>query len=283
MVSLREPLTNGVTVEIVTSPTQHPRKEWLTFVVSAKARNRIRNWLNKQHRERAREIGMERLEKEAKRQHVSLGKIKHHPGLTEALSALHYADFDSFLAAIGTGRQGPETLLHRLFGEAEQPATLVQRVIEKLPLRRTPEGVRVRGSDDILVRFAKCCSPVHGDPIAGYVTQGQGVSVHHRDCANFAALATSQERVVEVEWDAKDETERPVPLVLFTADSRGLLAKISSVIAELGANIREASVATTGDGRGRMDFVVEVRNLRQLDRIIQQIRQVPGVESVIRK
>jgi GTP pyrophosphokinase len=283
MVSLREPLTNGVTVEIVTSPTQHPRKEWLTFVVSAKARNRIRNWLNKEHRTRAREIGLERLEKEAKRQHTTLGKIKHHPDLAGALSSLHHADFDSFLTAIGTGRQGPESLLHRLFGDEAKSPTLVQRVIEKLPLRRTPEGVRVRGSDDILVRFARCCSPVHGDPIAGYVTQGQGVSIHHRDCANFAALATSQQRVVEVEWDAKDDTERPVPLVLFTADSRGLLAKISSVIAEMGANIREAGVATTGDGRGRMDFVVDVRNLRQLDRIIQQIRQVPGVESVTRK
>jgi len=283
MVSLREPLTNGVTVEIVTSPTQHPRKEWLTFVVSAKARNRIRNWLNKEHRTRAREIGLERLEKEAKRHHTTLAKIKHHPDLTAALSSLHHADYDSFLTAIGTGRQGPESLLRRLFGDGAEAPTLVQRVIEKLPLRRTPEGVRVRGSDDILVRFARCCSPVHGDPIAGYVTQGQGVSIHHRDCANFAALATSQQRVVEVEWDAKDDTERPVPLVLFTADSRGLLAKISSVIAELGANIREAGVTTTGDGRGRMDFVVDVRNLRQLDRIIQQIRQVPGVESVSRK
>jgi guanosine-3',5'-bis(diphosphate) 3'-pyrophosphohydrolase len=283
MVSLREPLTNGVTVEIVTSPTQHPRKEWLAFVVSAKARNRIRSWLNKQHRARAREIGLERLEKEVKRQHTTVGKIKRHPDLGDALSALHHADFDSFLTAVGTGRQGPESLIHRLLGEETEAPTLVQRVIEKLPLRRASEGVRVRGSDDILVRFARCCSPVHGDPIAGYVTQGQGVSIHHRDCANFAALATSQQRVVEVEWDAKDETERPVPLVLFTADSRGLLAKISSVIAELGANIREAGVATTGDGRGRMDFVVDVRDVRQLDRIIQQIRQVPGVESVSRK
>jgi len=283
MVSLREILTNGVTVEVITSHTQHPRKEWLTFVVSAKARNRIRNWLNKEHRSRAREIGLERVEKEAKRHHTTLSKIKHHPGLAKELSALGHAKWEDYLTAIGTGRHSPDALLQRLFGEEAPAPSLVERVIDKLPLRRTPDGVRVRGSDDILVRFAKCCSPVHGDPIAGYVTQGQGVSVHHRDCINFASLATSPERVVEVEWDDRDEAERPVPLVLFTADSRGLLAKISSAIADLEANIREASVATTSDGRGRMDFLIDVRNLRQLDRIIQRLRQVPGVASVSRK
>ncbi|RMF85809.1 MAG: bifunctional (p)ppGpp synthetase/guanosine-3',5'-bis(diphosphate) 3'-pyrophosphohydrolase, partial [Nitrospirae bacterium] len=283
LVPLRQPLSNGVTVEILTSPTQHPRKEWLTFVVSSKARNRIRHYLNQVHKRRAEEIGTELLEKEARRHHLSLTRLKRHPHLKEQLAALGHTNLKSFITAVGAGRQRPEELVRPLVGEGVPKPTLLERVGARLPRRPNRDGVRVRGSDDILVRFARCCSPVHGDPIAGYVTQGQGVSIHHRDCKNFQALAADEQRVVEVEWDRNDPTERPVPLVLYTSDHRGLLARISGAISEMGANIREAKIATSEDGRGRMDFTIDVRDAQQLERIVQRLRQIPDVVSVERQ
>ncbi len=283
LVPLRQELTNGVTVEILTSATQHPRKEWLTFVVSSRARNRIRHHLNQEHNRRAEEIGLERLEKEARRHHLSLTRLRRHPKLKESLAELGHSHLKEFITAVGAGRNDPEELVQPLIGEGKARPTLIQRVADKLPRRPATDGVRVRGNDDILVRFARCCSPVHGDPIVGYVTQGQGVSIHHRDCKNFAALAADEARVVEVEWDTRDDTERPVPLVLHTSNHRGMLARVSGAISEVGANIREAKITTSDDGRGRMDFVIDVRDTRQLDKIIHHLRQIPDVERVERR
>ncbi|NCO57086.1 MAG: GTP pyrophosphokinase [Nitrospirae bacterium CG18_big_fil_WC_8_21_14_2_50_70_55] len=283
LIPLRQPLTNGVTVEIVTSPTQHPRKEWLTFVVSSRARNRIRHHLNQEHARRAEEIGLERLETESRLHHLSLTRLRRHPKLKEALAELGHAHLKEYIAAVGAGHGDPAALLHLLLGDQEPRPTLIQRVADKLPRRPATDGVRVRGNDDILIRFARCCSPVHGDPIVGYVTQGQGVSIHHRDCKNFAALTADEARVVKVEWDTHDETERPVPLLLDASDHRGMLARVSGAIAEVGANIREAKVMTSDDGRGHMEFIIDVRNTRQLDKIIHHLRQIPDVERVERK
>jgi len=237
LVPLRFTLRQGDIVEIVTSPNQHPSRDWLKIVKSTRARAKINQWLKVEERARSIELGREMFEREAR-------KYRLNP----------------------TALLGGEEIKK---AAATRPAPV--------------DGVRIRGVDDLLVRFARCCNPLPGDPIVGFITRGRGLTVHARDCLTVAKSVLDRERLIDVEWDVEEPGKRPVRIAVYIGKDRpGLLSEITGAISARNGNITKAEVTVTDDRRGINNFVVEVADLRQLQDIIAAIRDVRDVINVER-
>jgi GTP pyrophosphokinase len=287
LVPLRYKLRNGDTVEILTSPHSHPSKDWLTFVKTSRAQARIRQFLRQAEHQRSVEIGKEIAEKELRRFGVSLARLHKGGELDKAANALGYRIADDLLGGMGYGKVTALQLLQQVLPPdklaAAQPAepAPTSRIAELFRTlgRRPAGGVRIHGIEDVLVRYGKCCNPLPGDPIVGFITRGRGVTVHTTSCDKV--LGIDPERRVDVAWDVKGDFRRPVSLRVVTIDRPGLLAKISQTFSEAGINISQATVRTADD-RAINEFEVTVGDLKELTQVMRSLQKIDGVHSVQR-
>ncbi|GAO03955.1 bifunctional (p)ppGpp synthetase/guanosine-3',5'-bis(diphosphate) 3'-pyrophosphohydrolase [Anaeromyxobacter sp. PSR-1] len=289
LVPLRYKLKNGDTIEILTSPNAHPSKDWLTFVKTSRAQARIRQFIRQAEHRRSVEIGRDIAERELRRFGVTLNKLQKGGELEKAAQALGYRQADDVLAAVGYGKVSPGQLLQQVLPPdrlaeppppAEAPPTSRITELFRKMARRPTEGVRINGIDDVLVRYGKCCNPVPGDAIVGFITRGRGVTVHTASCDKV--LGIDPERRVDVAWDVRGDFKRPVSLRVITTDRPGILAKISQTFSEAGVNISQASCRTTPGERAVNDFEVTIGDLKQLNSVIRSIERIEGVQSVQR-
>ena len=281
LVPLRTPLRQGDIVEIVTSPNQHPSRDWLQYVKSTRARSKINQWLKVKERERSIELGRELFEREAKKYRLNAATLLAGDDLKRIAAELGMAGGDDLLASIGYGKSSVHQLLNKL-----SPNGLVEPVERPKSTSPRPQedrGVRIRGVDDLLVRFAKCCNPLPGDHIVGFITRGRGLTIHARDCLTVAKSVLDRERLIDVEWDVEEPAKRPVRVAVYIGNDRpGLLSEITGAISSRNGNITKAEVTVTDDRRGINHFVIEVADLSQLQDIMAAIRLVPDVINVER-
>jgi len=290
LVPLRTPLGNGDMVEIVTNPGRKPSRDWLSFVVTARAKSKIRQWLNTEQNKRATEIGRRLLEKEARKYKLSLRKLLDMPLLAELMDADGVANHDELLSRIGFGKASPRSLLERLLparqvvDEEAEPSTLQQAMNKILPFAGGAGPILVKGHDDLLTNLAKCCNPLPGEAIVGYVTRGRGVTIHSRECPNVKNLLLHPERRIDVKWGrpAGKEAAFGIFLLLETEDKPGLLARLADAIAAEDANITHLE-ADTGSGRALIEVGLLVRDRKHLEKIVHRLRGVGGVRSVDRR
>jgi guanosine-3',5'-bis(diphosphate) 3'-pyrophosphohydrolase len=298
LVPLETRLSSADTVEIFTSksPTAAPSRDWLQIVASSRARNKIRQWFSRERREDAIETGREELARELRRDGMPLQKVLGSSALLQVAAQMNLADVDALYAAIGEHQASPQSVVQRLArelrpGEPEQlPTTATNDVLGRRSRRGSVAGVYVEGLDDVMVHLARCCTPVPGDQIVGFVTQGRGVSVHRSDCANAMALSLrSRERLIEVEWDRGSEGVFLATVEVLAFDRSRLLADVSRVVSEHHLNIVAARTMTTADRVSRMAFDVEladpahlqslIASLKHLDGVFDSYRQLPGKKA----
>jgi guanosine-3',5'-bis(diphosphate) 3'-pyrophosphohydrolase len=284
LVPLRYTLRQGDIVEVITSPNQHPSRDWLKIIKSTRARSKINQWLKVEERARSLALGRELFEREARKYRLSPSALLGGDAVKQAAADAGFPGVDDLLASIGYGK----TSVHQVLGKLA-PAALPDASTEPRPrpgARSRPEsGVQIRGVDDLLVRFAKCCSPVPGDPIVGFITRGRGLTVHTRDCLTVAKSVLDRERLINVDWDGEEPgtATRPVRIAVYISNDRpGLLAEITGAISSRNGNITKAEVTVTEDKRGLNHFVVEVADLRQLQEIMAAIRAIRDVMNVER-
>jgi len=290
MVPLRHKLHSGDIVEIVTQPGHKPSRDWLAVVKSSRARNKIKHWLNIHQRERAIEIGRKLIEKEARKYRISLKEIKD-DDLLKIASDYGLGRTDDLMAGIGFGKYSARQVLGRLAPPGAQPAddaeekhagfaSVVRRVFGG-----DANAITVKGHGDLLVYRARCCNPIRGEGIVGYVTRGKGVAVHSINCPNVTNLMYEPERRIDVQWTrGKEEgvaAAYPVKLTLFCDDKWGMLKQITSVISDTKTNIRNIE-ARTANGQANIDVVLDIADLKHLETIIAGVRKIPGVHDVQR-
>jgi GTP pyrophosphokinase len=283
LVPLRHELRDGDTVEILTSDAQFPRKDWLEFVVSGKARQRIRHAIRVAEQARSRELGREMLEKELRRGGLSLARLLEGGQIAAlAQSELSGAPDDLF-SAVGYGRIAATHVVAKLRGEAPaapEPERPRRRGLFRRERAPSSSGIRVDGQPDVLVRFGNCCNPLPGDDVVGFVTRGRGVTVHARDCPH--AFTQDPDRRIDVEWERKTAIPRQIKVRVVSVDRPGVLARITKSIAATGVNIGGARVATSDDKTAIHDFDLWVTDLRSLTTVMKEIERVRGVQSVER-
>ncbi len=283
LVPLRTQLKTGDIVDIITSSNQTPSKDWLKYVKTSKAKNRIRHWVKEKEREQSLDLGKDLLEKELRKYGYSLNRALNLDSMKETLSELGYRSVEDMQAAVGYGKVTCNQVLTRLIpdeykAELPKPSRLSQ-VLGKI--RKKPvDAVNVQGLEGILVRFSKCCNPLPGDDIIGFISQGHGVTVHAADCPRV--LETDPERRIEVSWNRQKGTTRSVKIRVYSTDQKGMLAAITKVITKCEANILRASAYATNDGRGIHNFEVDVQDVQHLNRILDAVQKIKGVQQVER-
>ncbi len=292
IVPLRYQLRNGDTIEIITNPSQRPNKDWLKLALTSRAKTKIRHLLRTEQRERARTLGRDLLERELRKWGISLGKAQKNGELDKAVAQLRSGTQEDLIALVGYGKltaaQVVDVLVpeeRRLKGPSEEPAPSsnpITNLFRKVTRRvvSQPTGIVVAGEGDILVRYAKCCSPLPGDAIVGFITRGRGVTVHTRDCQK--ALDLDPDRRVDVTWDGKSKARRPVSIQVVCADKPGILAVISQSFTDAGVNISQAHCRATDDNKAVNTFSFNVQDLDQLKGVIRSIQKINGVFSVER-
>jgi GTP pyrophosphokinase len=290
LVPLDSRLQSADTIEIFTSKSESsgPSRDWVNFVASSRARNKIRQWFSKERREDALESGREALTKELRRESMPIATTLSSAALATVAESMNLADDEALFVAIGEGQISASSVIQRLLREMrggdEQIATTVTRSSRtpRSPHRRTA-GVWVEGLDDVMVHLAKCCTPVPGDQILGFVTQGRGVSVHRSDCSNAEALSErNNDRIIEVEWDASGEGVFRATLEVLAFDRSRLLVDITQAVSEHRLNIVAARTATTADRVSRMTFDIELADPSHLETLINSIRMLDGVFDAYR-
>jgi guanosine-3',5'-bis(diphosphate) 3'-pyrophosphohydrolase len=293
MVNLRYKLRNGEICEIVTSKDQGPSRDWLGFVKTSRAKNRIRHWLNVTEKERSLELGKKLMEREARRYKVSIKKAFEVDNLSEIFKEYGVQKLEDLYSALGFGKFSARQVLFRLHPELEsqqaEPAdpaakeSTISSVVRRV-LGRGDSPISVKGSNDMLVYLAKCCNPIRGEEIAGYITRGKGISVHAVNCPNMDSLLSSPDRRIEVRWaDAKEAGGYSEKLVVMTENRQGVLADITKAIADIQTNIRDIRATTTEESQGIVDITVEIRDIQHLQKVIQCLKEIKGVYDVERR
>src|SRR5215471_2764976 len=285
MVPLRTRLKNGDIVEIVTQAGHKPSRDWLNFAVTSRARNKIKHLIHAEEKARAVELGRKLFEKEARRYDLNPKTIVESDLFAKALSDAGVKTADDLFALIGYGTLSAKQLLGKLVPAErlkEKPPDGVVVSVVKRAFGGGEEKIKVRGSDDVLVFRAKCCNPIRGEKIVGYITRGKGVSVHSATCPNVVNLLYDPERKIEVEWDKTSSAEPAAPytvrLTMEVEDRKGVLAAVSAKIADINTNIKDLE-ARTGDENqhARIDVTVEISDVQHLDRVIKSLKTVNGV------
>jgi GTP diphosphokinase / guanosine-3',5'-bis(diphosphate) 3'-diphosphatase len=304
IVPLRSRLRNGDIVEITTQAGHAPSRDWLSFTKSSRARNKIKHWLNENQRARAIEIGSKLLQREARRYKLSLDKFKT-SDYDRIANEYGLGAEQDLLAGIGFGKYSARQILNKLEPGSTMPAesasnepgsigdTLshMSESVKRVFFGKGSDSLQVEGQDDLLVYRARCCNPIRGEEIIGYVTRGKGVAVHARSCPNVQNLLYEADRRIEVEWseaagatslNSPKPTTYPVKLVILVDDRAGLLKEFAAIISEDGTNIKSVDTRPAEDDAVNVDFVIETLDLRHLTRLTQNLRKVPGVRAVRR-
>lgn len=290
IVPIRYRLRSGDVIDILTNPNKSPSKDWLEFAVTGRARNKIRNVLRSEQREKSVKLGLELLEKELHEKGISWSKLqKSQEEMAKLSETFKVASTDELLLSIGYGKIKPSQITDILVPKAEgerapEPAADIREGrIESLVRKVTgkePTGIKLSGIDDVLVRYAKCCSPLPGDEIIGFITRGRGVTVHRRNCTK--AFDTDPERRVEISWEAKAKVNRPVQVRVLTANRPGVLATLGQTFQEKGINVLEAICRAGDDGRAVNIFSFLCGDVSQLKLVMGALRKVNGVVQVER-
>jgi len=283
MVPLHYHLQNGDTVEIITSKSQKPSKDWLKMVKTSRARTKIRQWMRLEQRSDNILSGRESCEREFKRYNLNFAKLYKTGKISQVAEEFGTHNVQELLASVGYGKISASQIVQKFVPpeKLESKLHLLQKKQEpekKSKSKAYPSGIKVKGLDHILINFAKCCNPLPGDKIVGYITKGRGVTVHAGGCPRL--LDKDKEKRVEVSWDIDKELTRPVKIKVLCQDKPGLLSEITGAIARLKSNIKGAQVITTGDNRGVSILEVEVRDFSHLESIIQTVRKIKGVIEV---
>ncbi|MFZ0322685.1 MAG: bifunctional (p)ppGpp synthetase/guanosine-3',5'-bis(diphosphate) 3'-pyrophosphohydrolase, partial [Actinomycetes bacterium] len=292
LVPLDSPLDNGDVVEVITSKAldASPSRDWLTFVTSARARNKIKAWFSKERREEAIEHGKDAIARAMRKQGLPIQRILSGPSLLAVATDLRLKDITHLYAAVGEGQVSAQTVVHRLVqavgGEdgAEEDlaeATSPTRIKERARPHGDP-GVVVKGVDDIWVKLARCCTPVPNDEIVGFVTRGSGVSVHRSDCVNVKSMSAEPQRFVDVEWAPTTSSVFLVSIQVEALDRARLLSDITRMLSDQHVNILSASVTTTRDRIALSRFTFEMGDTRHLGHVLNAVRNVEGVFDAYR-
>jgi len=286
MVPLRQRLKNGDIVEIVTQAGHKPSRDWLNFVSTSRARNKIKHFLNAEEKTRSVDLGRKLFEREARRFDVNLKDLLEAARLHTVANEQGYPKADDLFAAIGYGKVSARQVLDKLVPQAQlherPPEGAITSVVRRV-LGTTEEKIKVRGADDLLVFRARCCNPIRGEKIVGYITRGKGVSVHAASCPNVLNLLYDPERRIDVEWDKGEEKMAyTVRLSILVHDRKGILADLSSKVAGVNTNIKTLE-ATTDEQEGRINMTVEINDLKHLEKVIKSLRAVDGVIDVERQ
>ncbi|MBW2064266.1 MAG: bifunctional (p)ppGpp synthetase/guanosine-3',5'-bis(diphosphate) 3'-pyrophosphohydrolase [Deltaproteobacteria bacterium] len=284
MVPLRYQLKNGDTVEIITSTRQQPSKDWLDFVKTPRAKTKIRHWIMRQEKDRSIALGKELLEKGLVQAHLSLKNISKDEQIAAVAKELSFSTTEDMLANLGHGKITVNQVLGRLkprLGiEEEKPSGLVKKVVSRIKRKRPTQGIRIKGVEDMLVRFANCCHPLPGEHVIGFITRGRGVTIHKHNCRHVKDA--DPDRLVEVSWEPSERDIYLAGLKVTSVDKKGILANISAIMSQKDANIIHAEVRTTVDHKGISHFTIEVENYKQLQEIISAIKKVKNVLLVER-
>jgi GTP pyrophosphokinase len=285
LVPLNTRLASGDIVEVITSrsPEAHPSRDWLEFVKSGRAAAKIRHWFSKERREAAAHDGREAVTKAIRREGLGLSTPGRERMLVSVAEDLGYQDLESLYAAVGEGRLAGQTVANRIVKvlQPDEEQDLLEPPTK--PMQRRPQrGIIVEGMDDLLVRIARCCAPVPGDNIIGFVTVGRGVSVHRADCANIGALEERSERLIEVAWASEQTGSFYVWLQVEALDRPRLLRDVTSVLSDLGANIHASSSGTGADRIAILRYEVELSDPQLMARAIAELRGVDGVFDAYR-
>ena len=290
LVPLESKLNNGDVVEIVTNKGEHagPSRDWLNFVKSPRARSKIKAWFSKERREEAIDAGRESIARQMRKAGLPLQKIFAGHSLLELAHDMHYADIDALYSAVGDGHVSAASIIEKLVasmgGEDSHPEVTMENIPTGLQAtRRTSSAIEVEGIDDVLAKLARCCTPVPGDTIMGFITKGSGVSVHRTDCINAADLRSNQsERIVGVKWLAGAASVFLVNIQVEALDRARLLADVTRTLSEQQVNILSAAVSTTKDRVAISRFTFEMADAKHLDSVLAAVRSIEGVYDVYR-
>jgi len=283
IVPLQYQLKTGDTVEIITSKNHHPSKDWLNFVKTVKARSKIRQWIKIQEKSRSLSLGREMCEKAFRKHRLNFNALVKSEEMERAIAQFGFKTVDDLIASVGYGKNTPLQIVQRFVPKTEsdeENESILNKIIGRVRKKKHGTGVLVKGIDDVLLKFGKCCRPVPGDDITGYITRGYGVTVHRAGCVN--ALKMSPERQVDVEWNEELAETYPLKIQVNSSDRVGLLADVAGNISRNGANILSANTSTREDNTVDSVFTISVEGTEHLDRIIASIRKVRGVQSARR-
>ncbi|HEX9983439.1 MAG TPA: bifunctional (p)ppGpp synthetase/guanosine-3',5'-bis(diphosphate) 3'-pyrophosphohydrolase [Thermoanaerobaculia bacterium] len=286
LVPLRTPLKNGDIVEVLTGPAQSPSREWLNMVATSRARHKIRHWLNAEQKHRSIELGKKLIEREAKRYKVQWRKLVAENALDGVLTEHGLPRIDDLYADVGYGKISARSIVERFVTDeqkAETPGVIEQAVRKIFPFASSSNAtIKVKGYDDLLTYLAKCCNPLPGEPIVGYVTRGKGVAVHSANCPNVRNLMFNPDREIAVEWADQRSAAFHVELEIVMEDRQGILAKAISTISNLKTNIRQME-SRVSDGKATTELVIEIADLKHLEKVIRSLTGLEGVLRVDRK
>jgi GTP pyrophosphokinase len=289
LVPLETALQSGDVVEVFTSknPDAGPSQDWLGFVKSTRARNKIRGWFTKERREEAIEQGKDSIARAMRRQNLPLQRLMSQDSFAEVARQFHYEDVSALYAAVGEGHVSTQSVIEKVTALVSEEDTSTGPIdLPQVGRRRTPRnsdsGVLVRGAPDILVKLAKCCTPVPGDDIVGFVTRGSGVSVHRGDCTNVKSLKEDPDRLIDVEWAPTTKSLFLVQIQVEALDRSGLLSDVTRVLSEHHVNILSATVSTSNDRLALSKFVFEMGDTVHLDRVLNAVRRIDAVYDVYR-
>lgn len=278
IVPLRYILRNGDTVEIMTSPTQTPSRDWLKFVVTQRAKNRIKQWIKAEERKQSIELGQKLLDTELRRHELGQAALKSEE-MERALKSFNIESLEDLYAFIGHGKLSTHQFVNRLL--PEKPAEEIP-VPKTVKAQKEHKGITIKGVDNVLYHTAKCCFPIPGDMLVGFVTRGRGVTIHRKDCPNLDKTAVDDARIVDVDWKVEGDITTPVKLVLETVDKPGMIASLSALISSVDVNISQLKARTTEDKKAHITFILDVRDKKQLSALTQKLAQLEGVLRVTR-
>ena len=290
LVPLESSLNSGDVIEVLTSknPDAGPSKDWLNFVKSTRTRNKIKQWFTKERRDEAIEHGKDAIARAMRKQNLPLQKLMTQDSLGEIASKLNYEDVSGLYAAVGEGHISTQSVIEKVLANVHDDVDnddtdfVVPSRGPSKSLRSSDSGVLVRGAPDILVKLAKCCTPVPGDTIVGFITRGQGVSVHQQTCHNVTSLLNEPERMIDVQWSPSSKSVFLVQIQIEALDRSGLLSDVTRVLSEHHVNILSATVNTTQERLALSRFVFEMSDTTHLDRVLNAVRRIDAVYDVYR-
>jgi GTP pyrophosphokinase len=283
LIPLPHELETGDIVEIKTSKNSHPSKDWLKFVKTVKARSKIRHWIKTQEKERSITLGREMCEKAFRKEKLNFNTLVKDEKMMVVVENFGFKTVDDLIANVGYGKITPLQVLRKFAPKAEEDEaseSIFNKLMERVRKKKLKAGVLVRGVDDILIKFGKCCQPVPGDPIIGYITRGYGVTVHRATCVN--ALRMNPDRQIEVEWNLDAAETYPVKIRIISQDRVGLLADVVSNISKYGANILNAKTEIRDNQMVDSYFTIVVENTNHLEKILSAVKKVKLVQDVKR-
>jgi GTP pyrophosphokinase len=278
IVPLRYVLRSGDTVEIMTSPTHGPSRDWLKFVVTQRAKSRIKQWIKAEERKQAEQLGLKLLEGELKRHDLSPSVLKS-KDMQGILEFFNIQSLEELFVSVGYGRLSAHQVVNKLVPEKPVEEVTAAKVTRP---PKEQKGITIKGVDNVLYRTAKCCFPVPGDKLVGFVTRGRGATIHREDCPNLERLAIDNARLVDVEWKTAGDATSPAKLFVETVDKPGILANLSALISSVNVNISHVEARSTEVKTAYIIFILEVKDKIQLSGLTQKIAQMEGVLKVSR-